>query len=206
MLDFETEEKIPRRLRERLQRKREIQNAAKTIFAQMGYEKATLEEVAALCELSKGSIYYYFESKEALFNSIMTDELEQLNEKISKARELPRLEDSIRKIIKDILTLFARDNEFLKILFREKRELHFMLESAGENTLAAKLNELQNHIAAIFEKGIRNGEIGNFNPRLLVFYLIGFIHTVAFKMEFEPESTSILLADIFLNGIKTKGV
>ena len=59
-----------RKEREKQQRKEEIINSAEKVFFNKGFDSATMEEVALEAELSKATIYLYFESKEELYFSI----------------------------------------------------------------------------------------------------------------------------------------
>ncbi|MCK4749595.1 MAG: TetR/AcrR family transcriptional regulator [Bacteroidales bacterium] len=55
-----------RKEREREQRRNDIIDAAERIFFSRGFDNATMEEVADMAELSKGTLYLYFKSKEDL--------------------------------------------------------------------------------------------------------------------------------------------
>ena len=46
-----------------------ILQAAEEVFSQHGYEKATLDEIIALADVGKGTVYKYFGNKEHLFTS-----------------------------------------------------------------------------------------------------------------------------------------
>jgi TetR/AcrR family transcriptional regulator len=59
-----------RRERERLQRQEAIIDAAEEVFFDKGYKNSTMEDVAAEAELSKGTLYLYFKSKEHLYLAI----------------------------------------------------------------------------------------------------------------------------------------
>ncbi|MFC1485941.1 TetR/AcrR family transcriptional regulator, partial [Candidatus Latescibacterota bacterium] len=70
-------EPLTRREREKAQHRREIMEAAISVFAEKGFFAATLEEIAQKAEFSKGALYLYFQNKEDLLNTIlqeMTDE------------------------------------------------------------------------------------------------------------------------------------
>jgi TetR/AcrR family transcriptional regulator len=56
-----------RRERERLQRHVAIVEAAERVFTAKGYAAATMEDIAAEAELSKGALYLYFKTKDELF-------------------------------------------------------------------------------------------------------------------------------------------
>jgi AcrR family transcriptional regulator len=50
-------------------RREAILAAAKQVFQDMGYDRASMDEVAARFGGSKATVYRYFGSKEALFKS-----------------------------------------------------------------------------------------------------------------------------------------
>ena len=54
--------KLSRKEREKIERKNSILNAAKKVFAQKGFEKATLDEIAEEAEFGKGTLYNYFKN------------------------------------------------------------------------------------------------------------------------------------------------
>ena len=55
-----------RKEREKLQRRNDIIDAAEKVFFSRGFESATMDEIAEKVELSKGTLYLYFKSKEDL--------------------------------------------------------------------------------------------------------------------------------------------
>lgn len=60
-----------RREREKEQRRNDIIDAAEQVFFKKGWQNATMDEVAAVAELSKGTLYLYFKSKEELYLAIL---------------------------------------------------------------------------------------------------------------------------------------
>jgi len=54
--------------------KQEIINIAGKVFDQFGYRKATLNDIAEKIEKRKSAIYYYFDSKEEIFQSVVLQE------------------------------------------------------------------------------------------------------------------------------------
>lgn len=59
-----------RRLREKEQRANDIVDAAEKVIFEKGYEHATMDEIAEVAELSKGTLYLYFKTKEELYLAI----------------------------------------------------------------------------------------------------------------------------------------
>jgi AcrR family transcriptional regulator len=60
-----------RRLKEREERIRSILEAALHVFAREGLRPATMDAIATEAQLGKGTIYYYFPSKEALLEELV---------------------------------------------------------------------------------------------------------------------------------------
>jgi AcrR family transcriptional regulator len=67
--------------------KEKLINAAQRIFARFGFEKATMNEIAMEARKGKSSLYYYFTSKEEIFQAVVEYEAEILTEKIIKSLE-----------------------------------------------------------------------------------------------------------------------
>ncbi|HQT91081.1 MAG TPA: TetR/AcrR family transcriptional regulator [Candidatus Kryptobacter bacterium] len=63
---------LERKEREKLMRRETILGAAEAVFFEKGLRAATLEEIAERAEVSKGTIYLYFSTKEDLYCSLMT--------------------------------------------------------------------------------------------------------------------------------------
>jgi AcrR family transcriptional regulator len=59
-------------------RKKEIINAALSLFLETGYEKITMNEIALASGVAKGLCYHYFPSKEDLYQEALSDFVEQL--------------------------------------------------------------------------------------------------------------------------------
>ncbi|MCK4470231.1 MAG: TetR/AcrR family transcriptional regulator, partial [Anaerolineae bacterium] len=58
-------------------RRAQILNAAATVFAEKGFHRATTREIARVADVSEGTIYNYFDSKEDLLVGIITRLAEQ---------------------------------------------------------------------------------------------------------------------------------
>jgi AcrR family transcriptional regulator len=74
-----------RRLREKEKRRNDIIDAAEKVFFSQGMETSTMDNVAKEAELSKGTLYIYFESKEDLYLAITKRGLDILTKMFEKA-------------------------------------------------------------------------------------------------------------------------
>lgn len=70
--------------------RKEILAAAAEVFAQKGFHEATIQEIARVAALSAGSLYNYFENKDALFSDLLEDVQESFKEQLAPPpAELP---------------------------------------------------------------------------------------------------------------------
>lgn len=74
-----------------------IFNSAIDVFSKNGYEGATMDEIACNAGVAKGTLYYYFKSKEEIFQYVIKEGINVLDMKISKA--LSSISVSIDRII-----------------------------------------------------------------------------------------------------------
>jgi len=76
-----------RKEREKQQRREEIVQAAEQVFFSKGFDRSTMDDVAEKAELSKGTLYLYFASKEDLHMAVARKSINLLNEVTMKATE-----------------------------------------------------------------------------------------------------------------------
>jgi TetR/AcrR family acrAB operon transcriptional repressor len=67
---------------------------ALTLFTKKGYERATLNDIAAKMKMTKGAVYWHFESKQALLMAIIDEMLEKFRRQIMEL--LPEGENSFK--------------------------------------------------------------------------------------------------------------
>ena len=60
------------------------------LFAEQGYEKTSLREIAEQLGVTKAALYYYFKSKEDIVRSLVEDYVAELDELIAWAKAQPR--------------------------------------------------------------------------------------------------------------------
>ncbi len=75
-----------RKRQERQARRRRIQDAARPVFVERGFARASIEQIAKQAQLSVGAIYLYFQSKEDLYVSILETALVDLDAQRAEVR------------------------------------------------------------------------------------------------------------------------
>ncbi len=79
-----------------------ILKIAQDIFSKYGYKKTTLDDIANAVRKGKSSLYYYFESKEDLFQAVILKEVDVLRRELEKV--VMRNTDPVEKLRDYILT------------------------------------------------------------------------------------------------------
>ncbi|WP_165855976.1 TetR/AcrR family transcriptional regulator [Marinobacter sp. JSM 1782161] len=76
-----------RREREKQQRQLSILDAAETMFAEKGYDRTSMDDIARTASLSRALLYVYFKDKAAIQRGIMLRAAERLRERFRAALE-----------------------------------------------------------------------------------------------------------------------
>lgn len=115
------------------ERRRKIFDVAVSEFALNGYSATNINTIALKAEISIGSMYNYFESKEALFLTIIQKGVNDL-ERVLKEIQLGR--DNIFEILE---SLFRAARDYSK-QYPEMNQIYLDATSQGLSVMSAKLS------------------------------------------------------------------
>jgi AcrR family transcriptional regulator len=143
-----------------------IIEVARGVFAKYGYKKTTMDDIAIVAQKGKSSIYYYFKSKEEIFEAVVETESKLLFDDIKRKIEQPiaakekfrlyvltRL-NKIRELSNfyDVLeNNFIRPMEFIDILQQKyhQTEISILQNILSEGVKTREFNIQDTEIAAI---------------------------------------------------------
>ena len=77
-----------------------IQDVAIELFAEQGYEKTSLREIAERLDVTKAALYYHFKTKEEILVSIFADLTQPILDLIEWGREQPHTLETKQEIIR----------------------------------------------------------------------------------------------------------
>ncbi|MCC5858461.1 MAG: TetR/AcrR family transcriptional regulator [Ectothiorhodospiraceae bacterium] len=105
------------------ERRRELLAAAASVFARRGYRSADVQEIADRAGVGKGTVYRYFDTKEALFRASIANQLDELETCARQARDrhtdpLERLRAAIRAVF----AYFDGHPETVELFIQERAE------------------------------------------------------------------------------------
>lgn len=96
---------------------RSIVRGALEAFGELGFHRATMQEVARRAGVSKGLIYNYFESKEALVRAIVEERVAEAAERVLQGPEDESPQDRLRRLIDASLDMVIRDADTYRLYF-----------------------------------------------------------------------------------------
>ena len=149
-----------RRKREKENRKNAILKAARKLFFDKGFRNVTVESIAKKAELSKGSVYLYFQSKEDIYTQILLSD----NEKFYKTmaglmKEGQNASEMLMGFADAYATYFINDRELFRILMNYMLNTdHMNLPEEIDHLIVKATNKTADIIEDIFTMGIKSGE------------------------------------------------
>jgi AcrR family transcriptional regulator len=164
--------------RAKLERRRQILTAAKTVFAEAGYHGASIHAIIERAQIARGTFYLYFESKSAVFDSILDQALSDLRTRIRRIEvddpAAPAPQVQLREQVIATLEYIVSD-----------RPLALLLLSAGHTPDAEAAERLDQFFAEVrdllrraLETGMEIGLLRPCHPPLVAAAMLGMIRGV----------------------------
>jgi len=191
-------------------RPQEILDAALAIFAEKGFAATRMDDIAARAGVTKGTIYLYFESKEAVFNALVR---ESIGTAISGVTEnVERFAGSTRDLLRMVLTAigeFVRTSDRVvlpKILIAEAGNFPELVRFYRKEIIDKGLALM----SAVIARGVARGEFRPVTPAhvaricMAPLLLAAFWRTTFAQFDAEPYDYQGLIEthiDLLLRGL-----
>jgi len=174
-----------------------ILDAAETLFGEVGFDAATTREITRLSGVNKALMYYYFDNKNALLDSVLHRYFNKLNEILLQAMEAEGdLRGRLKRVI-DVYVDFLQHNvNFSRIVQRES--------GAGRH-----MDKIFNRLSPLFRAGMatiqeaypaaRQGEVSAEQ------LLISFYGMIVSYFNFGPLLGRLMNTDLFsIENVETR--
>ena len=94
-----------------------ILQAAEEVFSRHGYEKATLDEIIALADVGKGTVYKYFGNKEQLFYKLVADKNTPFVKRLAQAvAGEDSFEEKLKRYFKEMVAFYVANSTLWQII------------------------------------------------------------------------------------------
>ena len=101
-----------------------IQQVALELFAEQGYERTSLREVAERLDVTKAALYYHFKSKEDIVRSFTEDYFARIDALIAWGREQPSGAETARELLDRYISVVLEGGEVFRFLERNQATIH----------------------------------------------------------------------------------
>ena len=165
---------------DKAQRRDEILAAAKAVFADRGFHATTIADVARAAGISYGSIYWYFESKDALFHALMDHQEQALRAAIEGTVGAMTAVDSVelfRSSVRATFEFFEADRDVVKLLFRDSLVLGDRFDRHLAGIYEGFIADIEKTIAAAQAVG----HVVEAPPRMIAFTVAALISQLALR-------------------------
>jgi AcrR family transcriptional regulator len=116
-------QRIDRRTREArrdpVSSRERLLRAAAAVFAERGFDRASVDDIAAEAGVSKGTLYWHFEGKDELFLALLEEQLGRSVESVLSLLQTAPPETDVAPQASDWFTSFVRDQRELVLLSHE---------------------------------------------------------------------------------------
>jgi AcrR family transcriptional regulator len=111
-----------------------VQKVALELFAEQGYEKTSLREIAERLGVTKAALYYHFKSKEDIVHSFTDDYFAEFDALLDWARNQPRTEQARQELLDRYVRLVMSGSEVFRFLEQNRASVETM--EAGKERFA----------------------------------------------------------------------
>ena len=184
MRDPRPDEQLSRRERERLMRRRAMLRAAQAVFAEKGYARATLDEIAERAEFGKGTLYNYFEGgKEeilfAVFDQIYDEICDLIREVFSPEKVADQsLRTAFHEFVQAYFNFFQERDDLFMILMKETHRLAFSEETGRATFFQQQQERMVSTLAPVLKQSMGRDEIQQLPPEAVAHMLLANVNGV----------------------------
>lgn len=184
-------------------RRTRIIEAAEKSFALFGYKATTMDQIAKLANVGKGTIYNFFKNKEELFDDIIQQLIKEMKE-TAETSIYPNSTffENVHRALFNLLE-FRKKHQLTIKLFQEEREIG---TPAVQEVMDKLETTITNFIKTQIQYAIDQGEIKVCDPEITAFVMMKLYIALIFDWEknhqpLEKEQIANLFQLYFLKGL-----
>ena len=185
-------------------RKQLILEKSAEMFAEHGYHKASIDQLAEACGMSKSLVYHYFKSKHELLFQCMKEHVTELHDEALRCASLDIAPvERVTALLKNFMKFYENAGPRHRILVNDL--MHLKGEQRREivdiqNTIVQILNDMLTETTSKSDISAEKGTVLS----LLLLSMINWTYTwYDPKGAIGPDALGQLVSDIFMNGIQS---
>ena len=152
---------------------RRLLSAAARLFAERGFHRAGIRDVAQAARVSIGTVYHYFRSKEAILECLLRGEIERRRRFLDELRARGE-------------PLFRERKDVARLIRRE-----WLDPTPGLHVKTQRIyDEGAGYLAQVIKEGIAAGKIQPCDPVLTAYAMLGAVEAVALRLSASGKSAA----------------
>lgn len=151
------------------ERRAQLLDVGRSVFAEVGYQAASIEEIARRAKITKPVVYEHFAGKEGLYAVVVDREVRTLVTAITKALEGDHPRVLLERAALALLTYIEEEPDGFKVLIRDSPI------AGGKGSLASVIGDIADQVEHILAREFRQR---GFDPKLSPIYsraLVGMV-------------------------------
>jgi TetR/AcrR family transcriptional regulator len=185
----------------------EILIAAMNLFAQKGFERTTVDEIADRASIGKGTVYLYFKTKEAIFRALIEKGLNDMEQILTDIAAIPDFGRQIHAIIHNHLEYIETNQAFYRMFLKERLTIKLLSDDQAYRLVIKKHHSLYGMFANLMQQGINQGYLRPGDPNDYGIAISGIInhfagHWIMLEAAEPLTAKTDIITEIILSGIQ----
>lgn len=179
-----------RKERERESRREEIIQAATKVFFEKGLQSATMDEIAEAAELSKGTLYLYYKSKEDLYLAAMNVGFDILYDMFARALTSTTTVIEQLRILGDTYHEFSKKhrNYFRMFHFHQNPQLHKQVSEEMREISRLHNQRVWDQALGVLRRGVQEGILrSELEPAEMAVLLWSSMNAILMQIDYQHE-------------------
>lgn len=176
----EADAPIGKRDQTKILNRQQILEAAKNLFAEKGFEATNVRDIIHESNLSPGTFYNYFQSKEEIFE-VLTDEI------IAEVRE--QIQDSYKSVKMDKAEIIKSLQKFFHVFLGNPRLMKFLSRNQSylrELRSKGRFDDMLKDLEKALEDGVKNGMLPQLPVKIVAIAVFGAVFEIIATMVITP--------------------
>lgn len=171
---------IGKRDQTKILNRQQILEAASNLFAEKGFEATNVRDIIHESNLSPGTFYNYFQSKEEIFEVLTNEIISEVRSQIQSSYKNVKMDrDEIIKSLQQFFQIFLGNPRLMKFLSRNQSYLR-ELRSKG------RFDDMLKDLEKALEDGVKNGMLPQLPVKIVAIAVFGAVFEIIATMVITP--------------------
>lgn len=159
---------------ERAANEQAIKEAALKLFSEKGFYSTSTRELTEAAGVSKGTLYWYWKSKEEVAFSLVSDMLGDFLELIERAgdEEGPVI-GRMESLAVAVAELYFEETDYLRLLWKFRADRHYIFSPDYTEKVTSFYVRIRKGLESLIEQGMKSSEFRKVDSKQMAFIILG---------------------------------